>query len=264
VSTSPDLWVYAVSLLAVGIASGFATGLFGIGGGLIRIPVLLLLFPLFGISRAVVMHLAAGTPLALAIPSAAMACWAQRRAGNLDAALLRSWLPWVGLGVIVGLLLSRLASGRTIQAFFALVVALVALEMLFLSDAFRLRDGLPGPAARGLLGAVIGGISSILGLAGGTFVTPTLSLCGYPIHRAIAVGTAVGALVSSVGTIGLVVNGVGVPERPSPSLGYVDLVAFAMMLPTALLTSPLGVRVATASTSGSSRRSSAPSCWSSQ
>ncbi|MCK5709846.1 MAG: sulfite exporter TauE/SafE family protein [Deltaproteobacteria bacterium] len=96
-------WVtYILSLLAAGVASGFAAGLFGVGGGIIRIPLFLFLFPILGVHSDVLMHVAAGTSLALSIPSSVMASRAQYKAGNLDLNFLKPWVPALILGVLIG------------------------------------------------------------------------------------------------------------------------------------------------------------------
>jgi len=134
-----EIAIYAASLLAAGAASGFASGLFGIGGGVLRIPIFLYLFPLFGVAQGVTMHVAAGTSLAIAIPSSAMACYAQFKAGKLDLRFLRVWLPALGLGVLAGVATARLAPGHVLEAVFAVVVMLAGLQMLFAGERLRLR-----------------------------------------------------------------------------------------------------------------------------
>lgn len=239
-----EVVVYVGSLLAVGLASGFASGLFGVGGGILRIPIFLYLFPLFGIAQAVTMHLAAGTSLAIAIPSSAIACIAQYRAGKLDLGFLRIWLPALAAGVLVGLAVARIAPGHVLVAVFAVIVALAGLQMLLASERFQIRSEPPSGPARAAIAATIGAISAVMGVTGGTLVTPTLSALGYPIHRAIAVSSAGGVVVSVVGMVGFIVTGLDVAQRPAYSLGYVDLLAVLVVTPAAMAMAPLGVRLA--------------------
>lgn len=239
-----DEWVpYATSLVAAGVASGFAGGLFGVGGGILRIPIFLYLFPAFGVTSAVVMHSAAGTSLALAVPSSLSAAYAQHRAGNVDRDFLHAWLPALGLGVVIGLGVSRFVPGRGIKAVFAVAVLGAALQMLFSGENFRVREQM-SRVARRVAATAIGALSALLGLTGGVFVTPTLSAFGVSIHRALAVASVGGVVISAIGTAGYVANGWGVPGRLPHSVGYVDAVAFAVMAPLVLATAPLGVRLA--------------------
>ncbi len=118
-----DYWVlYILSLLAAGLASGFVAGLFGVGGGIVRIPMFLFLFPILGIEPDVLMHVAAGTSLALAIPSSIMASRAQYKAGKLDMGFLKSWIPALVIGVIVGIFVMRFVSSRFLEQVFAFVI----------------------------------------------------------------------------------------------------------------------------------------------
>ena len=238
----PDAFALA-SLIGAGIGSGFASGLFGVGGGIVRIPIFLVLFPVLGVESAVLMHLSAGTSLALAIPASVSAAVSQHRAGNLDGQFLRGWLPALAVGVAVGLAISRVAPGRPIVALFAVVVLGAAGQMLFAADDFRLGERLSRLGANAAAFA-IGSLSTLIGLTGGVFTTPTLTAFGMSIHRAIATSSAGGVIIAAIGTAGYVLNGWSVPGRPSTAFGYVDLLAFAVMAPLVMLFAPIGVHLA--------------------
>lgn len=236
--------LYAVSLFAAGIASGFASGLFGVGGGIVRIPIFLVLFPYFGVDPSIVMHLAAGTSLALAIPSAIMASRAQYRAGKLDLSFLKSWVPAVVIGVFAGLITVRYVSSNFLEGVFAFVVLFVAVQMLFTADEFKLTKDAPGGLIKSVTAFIIGAVSTLIGITGGSLTTPALTAFGYPIHRSIAVATASGFFISIIGAAGSVVNGLGVSGRPAFSLGYLDLTSVLVMTPAVMAAAPLGVRLA--------------------
>ncbi|MFZ0115574.1 MAG: TSUP family transporter, partial [Xanthobacteraceae bacterium] len=97
-----DLAMRIAVFVAVGLASGSLSGLFGVGGGIIRIPIFLHLLPLFGVAHALVMHISVGTPIALVIPSAMAATWKQVGLGNLDLKFYRTWAVGVLVGALVG------------------------------------------------------------------------------------------------------------------------------------------------------------------
>lgn len=235
---------YAAWLLAAGLASGFAGGLFGIGGGLLRIPIFLHLFPAFGMDPAVVMHTAAGTSLALAVPTGLRSALSQRRAGHLDTGFPRSWLPPLGVGVLIGLLAMRFLPGTILAGVFAFAMLGVALQLIALPPSVRLADAVPGHPVRDFLAAGIGGVSVMIGVSGGAFSTPLLTLLGVPIHGALAVSSAGAAVIAALGSIGSLLNGLGVAGRAPRSLGYLDVVAVAVMLPAILMAAPLGVKLA--------------------
>lgn len=238
-----DLWVYAGWLLVAGVASGFAGGLFGIGGGLLRVPIFLYMFPAFGVAQDLIMHMAVATSLALALPSSISATISQRRAGNVDLAFLRLWLPVLAVGVVLGVIASRFVEDQHLQIVFAVFIIIAAAHMLFSSDTFRIADQLGGKL-RTTLAMVLGGISTMIGLTGGTFITPALCAFGYPIHRAIATSTVGGLVISSLAAIGYIINGWSVQGLPEHALGYVDVIAFVVMAPVVLLAAPFGVHLA--------------------
>ncbi len=238
-------WVtYVLSLLAAGVASGFIAGLFGVGGGIVRIPIFLFLFPIFGIHADVLMHVAAGTSLALAIPSSVMASRAQYKAGKLDLNFLKGWVPALILGVLIGIFLMRYVTSRFLEQVFAVVILLISVQMFFTNSEFKITKVFPGRILKGFLALVIGGLSTMLGLTGGSFTTPVLTAFGYPIHRSIAVATAGGFFISTVGAAGSFVNGIGIAGRPEFSLGYIDLTAVLVMIVPIIIMAPQGVRLA--------------------
>ena len=236
--------IYIASLVAAGLGSGFASGLFGVGGGIVRIPIFLYLFPLFGIGSEILMHLAVGTSLTLAIPSAIMASRAQYRAGNLDFGFLRSWVPGLIAGVFTGLIIMRYASGRFLEAVFAVVIVIAAIHMLFFTERLRLGNEVPEGLKKSFLSFPIGTVSIMMGISGGTITTPLLTAYNYPIHRCIALATAGGLFISLTGAIGSAINGVGISGLPRFSLGYIDIIAVLIMIPTVMFAAPLGVKLA--------------------
>lgn len=238
-------WVtYVISLLAAGVFSGFIAGLFGVGGGIVRIPIFLFLFPLFGIHSDVLMHMAAGTSLMLALPSSIMASHAQYKAGNLDLNFLKTWVPALILGVVIGIFVMRYVSSRFLEQVFAIVILLISIQMFFTGSEFKVTKEFPGLIIKSLSAFFIGALSTIMGLTGGTFTTPVMTAYGYSIHRSIAVATAGGFFISLFGTGGSIINGLGINGRPEFSIGYVDLTAVLVMIIPIIILAPQGVRLA--------------------
>ena len=236
--------IYIGSLVVAGLGSGFISGLFGVGGGIVRIPIFLFMFPFFGVGQDILMHLAVGTSLSLAIPSAVMASRAQYRAGNLDFGFLRTWVPGLLAGVFAGIIIMRFTSSRFLEAVFAVVIVLAAIHMLFFTERLHIGKQVPVGLRKSLLSFPIGTVSMMMGISGGTLTTPLLTAYNYPIHRCIALATAGGLFISVTGTIGSLINGLGVTGLPKFSLGYIDLTAVVIMLPTVMFSAPWGVRLA--------------------
>ena len=126
-----------------------------------------------------------------------------------------------------------------------MVALLVALNMAFRDNETPLFcGGLPGRGGRAVIGVMIGSLSTMMGIGGGTLTVPTLSAYGYPVHRAIGTASAVGAIIAIPGTIGFIISGLGEASRPPLSLGYVNLLGLGLIFPASMLLAPWGAKLA--------------------
>lgn len=233
-----------LALVVTGAIAGVLAGLLGVGGGIVIVPVLYHLFTLLGIDESVRMHVTVGTSLATIIPTSIMSSRAHRRKGSLDVSLIRRLMPGVVVGVVLGAIASRYLGGGVLTAVFAVVALAVALNMAFKRDGFALADGLPGPAGTALIGGGIGGVSTLMGIGGGTLSVPILNALRVPMHTAVGTGAMLGMVISLPGALAFVVNGLGVPLRPPLSLGYVNLLGMALIVPATMATTGWGARLA--------------------
>lgn len=233
-----------LALLATGLAAGILAGLLGVGGGIVIVPVLYHLFTLLGIDASVRMHVAVGTSLATIIPTSIMSSRAHRRKGSLDLALVQRLMPSVIVGVIAGSVASRYLSGPMLTALFATVALVVASNMAFKREGFAVSDGLPGTAGTAVLGGSIGGISTLMGIGGGTLSVPILNALRVPMHTAVGTGAMLGMVISFPGALAFLFNGLGVEHRPPLSLGFVNLLGMALIVPATMLTTGWGARLA--------------------
>lgn len=243
--SQPSLVLFAMALLATGGVSGFLAGLLGVGGGIVVVPVLYMLFPALGVDESVRMHLAVGTSLAAIVPTAFTSSRAHFRRGALDAELLRAVGPAIFAGVLLGVFTGGRSRGTVLALVFAVVALLVAVYMAFRRDDWILAPVMPrSPWVRVPLGMAIGGLSVLMGIGGGTLGVPIFSAFGVPIKRAVGTGAAVGLVIGIPGCIGFVASGWGNPALPPLSLGYVSLVGLCLIVPATVLTAPYGVRTA--------------------
>lgn len=232
---------YLAIFFLLGGIGGFASGLFGIGGGILRIPFFALLFPVFGIHGHMEMHVATATSLALAVPSGMLAIRKHRDLGNFDPAFFRTWALALVIGVLIGLGISRFASTVFLKIAFILFLLAMAIYFGLVPDRVVVSKTAPTGLPKGVLSAFIGAYCVTIGIAGGSLATPVLKLCSMPIARALAIGSGTSMVVSAVGTLGGIWNGWEVPGRPSWTLGYIDLLVFLVMLPGVIFVTPLGV-----------------------
>ncbi|MEI8393866.1 MAG: sulfite exporter TauE/SafE family protein [Rhodospirillaceae bacterium] len=239
-----SLLLLALALLAAGLAAGLIAGLLGVGGGIVIVPVLFTVFTMFGIDPAITMHLAVGTSLSSIVPTSISSVRSHFRRDAVDVVLLRRWAPGVVVGVIIGTVLAAGVKGPVLTGVFGTVALLAALYMTVVRNEAKLRDTLPGPAIQSVLAALIGGFSSMMGIGGGTLTVPSLVLCNYPIRRAVGTSSAIGMIIAIPGTLGFMIAGSGVSGRPLFSVGYVSLLGLMLTAPVAMLSAPLGARLA--------------------
>jgi uncharacterized membrane protein YfcA len=247
-----ELLELALLLVAVGALAGFLAGVFGIGGGAILVPVFYECFRLAGVPLEVRMPLCIGTSLAIIIPTSIRSFRAHHARGAVDMEVLRQWALPVLIGVIAGSVTARYAPERLFKYVFVAVAWSAAARLLLARENWKLGDDLPkGPLMRAY-GLFVGLLSTLMGVGGGLFSNLLLTFYGRPIHQAVATSSALAVLISIPGAIGYVYAGwpaaahyPGVAALQLPfAIGYVSLIGAVLVMPTSLLTAPLGVRAA--------------------
>ena len=229
--------------LLTGAVAGLLAGLLGIGGGLIIVPALVWLFLANGFDSSVVVHLAVGTSLATIIVTAISSIRAHHKRGAVRWLLVAQLSPGIILGAWLGAAIADLLPTWWLQRVFASFVILVGLQMALGAKTEAHRE-LPGLTAMSLAGGVIGMVSAIVGIGGGTMTVPFLNWCSVNMREAVATSAACGLPIAVAGTIGFIVAGWGVPLLPSGSIGYVYWPAFLGIVIASYLFAPLGAKLA--------------------
>jgi uncharacterized membrane protein YfcA len=247
-----ELVELALLLLFVGALSGFLAGIFGIGGGAVLVPVFYECFRLAGVPLEVRMPLCIGTSLAIIIPTSIASFRAHYRRGAVDMEILKLWWVPIVIGVVAGSLTARVAPERLFKIVFVCVAWSAALRLFLARDNWKFGDEVPTGFAMRVYGFFIGLLSTLMGVGGGLFANLLMTFYGRPIHQAVATSSALAVLISIPGALGYVYAGwpaaarfpeVAALQMPF-SLGYVSLVGALVVMPTTLITAPLGVRVA--------------------
>ena len=244
-----QLVILAVGLLAAGAVTGLLAGIFGVGGGAIIVPVLYELFRIQGVPEDVRMPLAVGTSLAIIIPTSIRSFRAHQKKGAVDLSILKAWAVPVVVGVILGSLVARYAPAGLFKLVFVLVAGVSAIRLLFGRDSWRLGTDLPTGPLMKIYGLMIGVLSSLMGIGGGQLSNLFMTFYGRPIHQAVATSSGLGVIISIPGTLGYIYAGwpkMGLVPAVLPplSLGYISLIGMALVIPTSILTAPLGVTIA--------------------
>ncbi|MEO8017716.1 MAG: sulfite exporter TauE/SafE family protein [Pseudomonadota bacterium] len=238
-----DLIPLILVLALSGIIAGFAAGLLGVGGGIVTVPVLEYSLRFAGVPEEYRMHVAVATSLAAIIPTSISSARTHHARGAVDVALARHWVAPMVLGAFAGSMLAARAPQAVLAGVFGSVALAVALKMLLPFDHLRMADRVPHGARGAGIAVLIGGVSTVMGIGGGTLTVPTLNLCGYPIHRAVGTAALFGVFISIPGTLGYLLAQPPVP-LPWATIGYVSLVGLAIIAPGSMLTANLGARVA--------------------
>jgi uncharacterized membrane protein YfcA len=229
--------------LGIGAIVGFLAGLLGIGGAVIIVSSLALMFTAHGYSPAFVMHLAIGTSLAAMAAGALASLRAHHARGAVDVALVKTMTPGLLAGVFVGALIARFAPGAFLKYFFLGFVFFNTMQM-----AFSLRPKpshqLPSRGPLLVIAVAIGAVSSLFGGGAAAVGVPFLTWCNVSTHRAIGTVAAMAFPLAIAGTLGYIVSGWNVEGLPPWTLGFLYVPAFLGISATSVLTAPLGARLA--------------------
>ncbi len=234
------------ALLLAGLSAGFAGGLFGIGGGFVVVPALIAVYHAFGVDPSVITHVAVGTSLATIIVTSLRSTQAHAARGAVDFDVLRTWAPWIILGVLGGLLLARAVDGTVMSLVFGGGVLLMGLHYVFplLEKREPVDRVMPEGPLRAGLATFLGGFSAMLGIGGGTIAVLVMTSYGKSIHRAVATAAGIGAIIAIPGAIGFAIIGWGNKALPAGSLGYINVLGAITIAAMSFFTAPLGAKAA--------------------
>ncbi len=241
----PVLLAKMAGLLAcVGAFAGILAGLLGVGGGIVLVPAFFFVFSNLGFGSAQLMQLCVATSLATIIVTSARSVASHHSKGAVDWAILRAWAPGIAIGAVLGVLVVAQLRTATLQIIFGGLALFVGLYMAFGRQSWRLAGTLPAGLKRAAISPFIGGLSVLIGVGGGSFGVPLLTLHGTPIHRAVATAAGFGLVIAVPSVIGFLLVPMSPEDRPPFTLGLVNLAAFAVVISMTLLTTPFGARLA--------------------
>lgn len=238
------LLTMAVMLLAIGAFAGVLAGLLGVGGGIILVPAFFYAFSVLGYDSPQLMQMCLATSLATIIVTSVRSVLAHQKKGAVDWDILKGWAFGIALGAVVGVSVASSLRSTALQAIFGVLAVIVGLYMLLGRSHWRLGAAMPMGLRGYLISPVIGFLSVLMGIGGGSFGVPTMSLFGVPIHRAVATAAGFGVIIAVPSVIGFLM--VEMPEggRPPLTIGAVNLVAFGLVIAMTLITAPWGAALA--------------------
>ena len=239
-----ELFVLFLFLVGVGALAGVIAGLLGVGGGIVLVPAFFFLFEHLGYGGGQLMQVCLGTSLATIIVTSARSLQSHSRKGAVDWDMLRKWAPGIAAGAVLGVLAASQLRSVYLQAIFGGLGIIVALYMGLGRTSWRLRAEMPAGMGRFTLSPVLGGLSVLMGIGGGSLGVPLMSLCSVAIHRAVATAAGFGLAIAVPSAPGFLLLSVDEASRPPFTIGAVNLPAFAIVICATLLTAPFGASLA--------------------
>ena len=231
-------------LLLCGSISGFLAGLLGIGGGMILVPFMIVVFNHLGFSQSVIVHMAIATGMATILFTTSSAIWAHHKHNSIDWKLVAAFSPGLVFGGLIGgSELFEALKTSWLSLFFAIFIIYSSVQMLINKKPKPGRD-LPGPLGLFSFGALAGALASLVG-AGGAFITiPFMLWCNVKPHVAMASSSGLGFPIAAAATLGYMYGSWGDPNLPAGSLGFVYLPAVACIVVVSVFTAPFGAKLA--------------------
>ena len=229
-------------LSASAVVAGFMAGLFGIGGGLIMVPVLFYIFGFVGIEQTFVMHLAVGTSFSIIIPTSIISTITHMKFKAVDFSIVKTFGVFVVIGVMFGTIFAVSLKTSSLILFFSIMTMIFAIYFLIEKEKIN-----PAPRKINLIyrvtcGFLSGFLSAPMGIAGGVINTPILKMFGYPIKVAIGSSAAVGFLIALIGAAGFAVSGSYLNINIPLSLGFVNAPAFLIFVPITMFMAKIGAK----------------------
>lgn len=239
----PLLLAAMVALLAaIGAVAGVIAGLLGVGGGIVLVPALYYAFGALGWSGPQLMQVCLATSLATIVVTSARSARAHNAKGAVDWSIIRGWSPGIVLGALAGVAAAAALRSDVLVGVFGGLAMAVGLWLAFGRDTLRIGPSMPGGATRAVLSPVLGFLSVLMGIGGGSFGVPLMTLYGVPIHRAVGTASLFGMAIAVPSILGFLL--VPVEGAPPLTAGAINLPAFAVIVAATFVTTPYGARLA--------------------
>ncbi|MEQ9257695.1 MAG: sulfite exporter TauE/SafE family protein [Roseovarius sp.] len=231
-------------LLVIGAFAGVLAGLLGVGGGIVLVPSYFYAFQTLGYGGPQLMQICLATSLATIIVTSLRSVMSHHKKGAVEWEILRGWAPGIAVGAVLGVLVAASLRSTVLQGIFGCLGIVIGLYLGFGRAEWRLGAAMPKGLTRALMSPVLGFLSVLMGIGGGSFGVPLMSLYGVAIHRAVATAAGFGVMIAVPSVAGFLLLEIDPANRPPLTFGAVNLVAFAVTIAMTLITAPMGVRLA--------------------
>ena len=232
--------IIIMSLSAVVV--GFMAGFFGIGGGLMIVPILFYIFSFVGVEKTFVMHMAVGTSFLIIIPNSIISTITHMKFKAVDFSLVKTFGVFVMIGVIIGIIFAVNLKTSSLVLFFSIMTMIFAIYFLIEKEKINLTPRKINLIYRITLGFLAGFFSAPMGIGGGVYNTPIFKMFGYPIKIAIGSSAAIGFLISLIGSIGFASSGNYFNINVPFSIGFLNIPAFLIFVPISTFMAKVGAQ----------------------
>ncbi len=243
--TDPSLIALMFAMLfVIGAFAGVIAGLLGVGGGIVLVPAFFYAFNALGFDSPQIMQICLATSLATIIVTSARSVTAHNKKGAVDWNVLKRWAPGIMIGALVGVVIAAQLRSTTLQGIFGVLGVLIGLYFLVGSSRWKIADEMPGLITRTILSPILGFLSVLMGIGGGSFGVPLMTLYGQTIHRAVATAAGFGLIIAVPSVLAFLFVPIPAEARPPFTVGAVNFPAFLITVLTTTFTTTLGVRMA--------------------
>ena len=231
-----------VAMAVAAVPVGFMAGLFGIGGGLITVPVLFYIFNYIGLDQSFIMHLAVGTSFSIIIPTSISSIITHMKYKAVDFNVVKTFGVFVVFGVVIGTIFAANLKTSGLILFFSIMTLIFSLFFLISKEKPNQTKRKINLFIKFLSGFTSCFLSAPMGIGGGIINTPILKMFGHPINVAIGCSAAFGFLISLVGALGFIISGKYLNIQAPLSLGFVNIPAFLIFVPITTFMAKVGAR----------------------
>ena len=229
-----------VAMTASAVVVGFMAGFFGIGGGLIMVPILFYLFSFAGAEQAFVMHMAIGTSFSIIIPNSIISTITHMKFKAVDFSIVKTFGFFVVIGVVLGTIFAVSLKTSSLVLFFSIMTMIFAIYFLIEKEKINPVPRKINLIYRVICGFLSGFLSAPMGIGGGVFNTPIFKIFGYPINVAIGSSAAIGFLIALIGATGFAISGSYLNINVPLSLGFINIPTFLIFVPITTFMAKIG------------------------
>jgi uncharacterized membrane protein YfcA len=233
-----------ILLILIGAFAGVLAGLLGVGGGIILVPAFYYAFSSLGYNSPQLMQICLATSLATIIFTSIRSVLSHHKKGAVDWDILKSWAPGIVIGAFIGVFIAAGLRSDTLLLIFGTLALIVGFYMAFSQASWRLGEVMPTGIKRAILSPIVGFLSVLMGIGGGSLGVPIMTLHGRPIHRAVATAAGFGLIIALPSAITFLFTPIPDAGRPPFNIGHVNIAAFLVIISMTMLTAPIGAKLA--------------------